>query len=54
MMTCRQENGCHLKHFSIQKDIDYKIIETLKQIKEINPDVTFFASPWSPQADENV
>ncbi|MGW8428172.1 glycoside hydrolase family 3 N-terminal domain-containing protein [Peribacillus simplex] len=38
----------NLKHFSIQKDIDYKIIETLKQIKEINPDVTFFASPWSP------
>ncbi|RFU60995.1 glycoside hydrolase family 3 N-terminal domain-containing protein [Bacillus sp. V59.32b] len=37
-----------LKHFSIQKDIDYKIIETLQQAKKINPDIQFFSSPWSP------
>ncbi len=42
------QTDVNLKHFSIQKDIDYKIIETLQQIKKINPDVTFFASPWSP------
>ncbi|CAM3042872.1 glycoside hydrolase family 3 N-terminal domain-containing protein [Paenibacillus sediminis] len=37
-----------LSHFSIQKDIDYGIIPTLQKIKAINPDVKFFASPWSP------
>lgn len=37
-----------LEHFSIQKDIDYGIIPVLQQIKAINPDMKFFASPWSP------
>jgi glucosylceramidase len=37
-----------LEHFSIQKDIDFHIIDTIKEIKAINPDVKFFASPWSP------
>ncbi|MFY4775049.1 glycoside hydrolase family 3 N-terminal domain-containing protein [Metabacillus sp. RGM 3146] len=38
----------NLENFSIKKDIDYKIIDTVKQIQKINPDVKFFASPWSP------
>ncbi|GIP20702.1 glycoside hydrolase family 3 N-terminal domain-containing protein [Paenibacillus sp. J22TS3] len=37
-----------LTHFSIQKDIDYHIIDTIKEIQKINPDVKFFASSWSP------
>ncbi|MBP1965505.1 glycoside hydrolase family 3 N-terminal domain-containing protein [Paenibacillus aceris] len=37
-----------LTHFSIQKDIDYGIIPVLKKIVAINPDMKFFASPWSP------
>jgi beta-glucosidase len=37
-----------LSHFSIQKDIDYGIISTLQKIKAINPNIKFFASPWSP------
>ncbi|WP_246362977.1 glycoside hydrolase family 3 N-terminal domain-containing protein [Paenibacillus alba] len=38
----------NLTHFSIQKDIDYGIIPVLKKIIAINPDMKFFASPWSP------
>jgi beta-glucosidase len=34
--------------FSIQKDKEYGIIDTLKRIREIKPDIKFFASPWSP------
>ncbi len=43
------ENG-----FSIQKDIDYKIIEIIKEIIEIaeelgvNDEIKFFSSPWTP------
>jgi glucosylceramidase len=37
-----------LVHFSIQKDIDYGIIPTIKKILIINPDMKIFASPWSP------
>ncbi|RJX39518.1 protein GluA [Paenibacillus pinisoli] len=37
-----------LEHFSIQKDIDLGIIPTVKKIQQINPDMKFFASPWSP------
>lgn len=38
----------NLEHFSIQKDIEYGIIETLKEALEINPEIKFFASPWTP------
>ncbi|TJY40657.1 carbohydrate-binding protein [Cohnella pontilimi] len=37
-----------LEHFSIQKDIDFGIVGALKKMKAINPDIQFFASPWSP------
>lgn len=36
------------KGFSIQKDIDYKIVETIKEALAINPDVKIFASSWTP------
>ncbi|MFB2554494.1 cell wall-binding repeat-containing protein [Herbiconiux liangxiaofengii] len=39
-----------LSNFSIQKDIDSQIISVAKQALEINPDVEFFASAWSPPA----
>ncbi|WP_241674468.1 glycoside hydrolase family 3 N-terminal domain-containing protein [Paenibacillus luteus] len=42
------ETDVELKKFSIQKDIDFGIIPTVKKIQAINPDVKFFASPWSP------
>ncbi|RKP54470.1 carbohydrate-binding protein [Cohnella endophytica] len=42
------ETDPDLEHFSIQKDIDYGIIPVLQKIKAINPDMKFFASPWSP------
>ncbi|MGF7033983.1 beta-glucosidase [Paenibacillus mucilaginosus] len=37
-----------LKHFSIRKDREFHIIDTVKEIQRINTDVKFFASPWSP------
>ena len=37
-----------LDNFSIKKDIDYGIIDTIKEIIAINPSVKIFASPWSP------
>lgn len=37
-----------LSRFSIRKDIDNHIISTVKRAMEINPDVKFLASPWSP------
>nr|WP_246427994.1 glycoside hydrolase family 3 N-terminal domain-containing protein [Paenibacillus phyllosphaerae] len=42
------ETDVKLEHFSIQKDIDYGIIDVLKKIVAIKPDMKFFASPWSP------
>nr|MDO8113850.1 glycoside hydrolase family 30 protein [Candidatus Sigynarchaeota archaeon] len=36
-----------LKHFSIEKDKQH-VIPVAKLAREINPDVLFFASPWSP------
>jgi O-glycosyl hydrolase len=39
-----------LSRFSIQRDIDYKIISTLKQALAINPNIKFFASAWSAPA----
>ncbi len=37
-----------LSNFSIQRDIDLGIIAILQKMKEIRPDIAFFASPWSP------
>ncbi|MBJ6362662.1 carbohydrate-binding protein [Paenibacillus sp. MAHUQ-46] len=42
------ETDVELKKFSIQKDIDFGIIPTVKKMQAINPDLKFFASPWSP------
>ncbi|WP_231929304.1 carbohydrate-binding protein [Micromonospora inositola] len=39
-----------LKHFSIQRDIDLHIIDTIKLIQRYNPHATFFASAWSAPA----
>ena len=36
-----------LSRFSIQRDIDYGIIATLRQALAINPDIKVFASAWS-------
>lgn len=37
-----------LKYFSIKKDIDYGIVDTLKEALAINPNLKIFASPWTP------
>ncbi|WP_377272856.1 hypothetical protein [Peterkaempfera sp. SMS 1(5)a] len=39
-----------LKYFSIQRDIDLHIIDTIKLIQHYNPKATFFASAWSAPA----
>jgi glucosylceramidase len=39
-----------LSGFSIQKDIDYGIIQVIKEALVINPNIKIFASPWSPPA----
>ncbi|MDX3077497.1 carbohydrate-binding protein [Streptomyces sp. MI02-7b] len=39
-----------LKHFSIQRDIDLHIIDTIKLIQRYNPKATFFGSAWSAPA----
>ncbi|BCY11741.1 ricin-type beta-trefoil lectin domain protein [Actinoplanes sp. L3-i22] len=36
-----------LSRFSIQRDIDYKIISTLREALAINPNLKIFASAWS-------
>jgi len=36
-----------LSRFSIQRDVDYKIISTLQQALAINPNLKIFASAWS-------
>jgi glucosylceramidase len=36
-----------LSRFSIQRDLDYKIIDTLREAKNINPNLKLFASAWS-------
>lgn len=43
------EGDISLEHFSIERDKDY-IIPIIKEILEIKPDLTIFASPWSPPA----
>lgn len=37
-----------LAHFSIQKDVEYGIVETIQKALSYNPDLKIFASPWSP------
>jgi glucosylceramidase len=39
-----------LKHFSIQRDIDLHMVDTVKLIQKYNPKATFFASAWSAPA----
>ncbi|MEV4754925.1 carbohydrate-binding protein [Micromonospora sp. NPDC049559] len=39
-----------LKHFSIQRDLDLHIVDTIKLIQKYNPRATFFASAWSAPA----
>jgi glucosylceramidase len=39
-----------LKHFSIKRDVDAHIIDTIKLIQRYNPRATFFASAWSAPA----
>ncbi|MEV4348703.1 carbohydrate-binding protein [Actinoplanes sp. NPDC049596] len=39
-----------LKYFSIQRDIDLHMIDTIKLIQKYNPRATFFASAWSAPA----
>jgi glucosylceramidase len=39
-----------LKYFSIQRDIDLHIVDTIKLIQHYNPHATFFASAWSAPA----
>ncbi|MFE4424757.1 carbohydrate-binding protein [Streptomyces sp. NPDC056817] len=39
-----------LKHFSIQRDIDLHIVDTIKLIQRYSPKATFFASAWSAPA----
>lgn len=41
------ENDTSLEHFSIERDKNY-IIPIIKEILEVNPNLTLFASPWSP------
>lgn len=38
-----------MKHFSIAKDREY-VLPILKLARKINPELRFFASPWSPPA----
>jgi glucosylceramidase len=40
----------HLRYFSIQRDVDLHIIDTIKLIQKYNPKATFFASAWSAPA----
>jgi glucosylceramidase len=40
----------NLKYFTIQRDLDLHIIDTIKLIQKYNPRATFFASAWSAPA----
>ncbi|WP_432843878.1 carbohydrate-binding protein [Dactylosporangium sp. CA-092794] len=39
-----------LRYFSIQRDIDLHIVDTIKLIQKYNPRASFFASAWSAPA----
>lgn len=41
------EEDLSLSAFSVEKDREY-IIPMIKEVMKINPDIRFFASPWSP------
>lgn len=41
------EEDYDMIHFSIERDMSY-ILPYVKKALEINPDIRFFASPWSP------
>lgn len=41
------ENDTELKHFSVERDMEY-IVPMIKEIIEINPNIRLFASPWTP------
>ena len=43
------ESDWDLETFSIEKDRDY-LLPVIKLAQEMNPDIVFFASPWSPPA----
>jgi len=43
------ETDNDLSEFSIEKDRDY-LLPIIKMAREANPDLKFFASPWSPPA----
>ncbi len=43
------ETDPNLQHFSIEKDRDY-LLPVIETALEINPDLLYFASPWSPPA----
>ena len=43
------ETDPELKRFSIEKDRAY-VLPTIRAARRINPDLLFFASPWSPPA----
>ncbi len=43
------DDDTSLEYFSIEKDKNY-IIPIIKEILAINPEITLFASPWSPPA----
>ncbi|WP_327640075.1 carbohydrate-binding protein [Kribbella sp. NBC_00482] len=40
----------NLKYFSIKRDVDTHIVDTVKLIQKYNPRATFFASAWSAPA----
>ncbi|WP_336790494.1 glycoside hydrolase family 30 protein [Paenibacillus sp. MMO-177] len=44
------ETDFELKYFSVQKDIDLSIFETVQRLLKAVPDAKIFASPWSPPA----
>ncbi|MCM3630401.1 glycosyl hydrolase [Paenibacillus glycanilyticus] len=44
------ETDFEMKRFSIRKDIDLSIVETVQALLAAVPDAKIFASPWSPPA----
>ena len=43
------ETDKSLRHFSIAKDLEY-VLPAIKSAQVINPELKFYASPWSPPA----